>query len=115
MKDTITYRPTIIPEKLARIIHKLKYPKLNRFIDEAVREKINRETNDPKTAKTEALLWEVMEVLDKYKTIKFLKPSPELAREIDKKADGIISVKTKGYKYKGSLKDLMKDKGKRVK
>ena len=51
MKDTITYRPTIVPEKLTEIIRKLHYPKVNRFIDEAVREKISREANDPKGAR----------------------------------------------------------------
>jgi hypothetical protein len=110
MKDTITYRPTIVPEKLTEIIRKLHYPKVNRFIDEAVREKISREANDPKSAKAEALIWEVMEVLDKYKGIKFLKPSPELTKEIDKKADAIMSGKVKGYKYtKGNLKEFLKE------
>ncbi len=109
MKDTITYRPTILPEKLTEIIRKLHYPKVNRFIDEAVREKISREANDPKGAKAEALIWEVMEVLDKYKGIKFLKPSPELAKEIDKRADAIVSGKVKGHKYNGNLREFLKE------
>jgi len=108
MKDTITYRPTIIPEELTRIIRELHYPKVNRFIDEAVREKIKREADDPKSAKAEAMMWEVMEVLDKYKGIKLLNPSPELAKEIDKKSDDILSGKSKGYRYKGSLKEFSK-------
>ena len=110
MKDTITYRPTIEPQKLGQIIRKLHYPKINRFIDEAVREKISREAKDPKGAKAEALLDEVMEVLDRYKGIKFLKPSPELAREIDEKADAIASGKVKGHRYKGNLREFLKEK-----
>jgi uncharacterized Fe-S cluster-containing protein len=95
MKDTITYRPTIEPEKLSKIIKKLHYPKVNRFIDDAVREKIKREATHPKAAKAEAMLWEIKEVLDKYKGTKFLKPSPELAREIDAKADAIMKNRNK--------------------
>jgi hypothetical protein len=109
MKDTITYRPTIVPEKLTQIIKKLHYTKVNRFIDEAVKEKISREANDPRGAKAEALLGEVMEVLDKYKGIKFLKPTPGLAKEIDQRADAIVSGKAKGYRYKGNLKEFLKE------
>ncbi len=95
MKDTITYRPTIEPEKLTKIIKKLHYPKVNRFIDEAVREKIKREATSPQAAKAEAMLWEIREVLDKYKGSKFFKPSPELSKEIDEKADAVMYGKGK--------------------
>lgn len=51
-----------------------------------------------------------MEVFNKYKGIKLVKPSSKLAKEIDKKADAIQSGKAKGYKYKGSLKDFLKER-----
>jgi hypothetical protein len=97
MKETITYRPTIEPDKLSRIIKKLHYPNVNRFIDEAVREKIKREATNPIDTKTDKMLWEISEVIGRYKKITFLKPSPELARRIDEKADAIMEGKVKGY------------------
>ncbi len=60
--------------------------------------------------KAETLVWKVMEVFNKYKGIKLVKPSSKLAKEIDKKADAIQSGKAKGYKYKGSLKDFLKER-----
>jgi hypothetical protein len=92
MKETITYRPTIEPDKLSRIIKKLHYPNVNRFIDEAVREKIKREATNPIDTKTDKMLWEISEVIGRYKKITFLKPSPELARRMQtliQKCDGL--------------------------
>jgi hypothetical protein len=43
------------------------------------------------------MLWEISEVIGRYKKITFLKPSPELARRIDEKADAIMEGKVKGY------------------
>ncbi len=101
MKETITYRPTIEPDKIGRIIKKLHYPNVNRFIDEAVREKIKREATNPVDAKTDKMLWEISEVIGRYKKTNFLKPSPELAREIDEKADAIMEGKVKGIPWTG--------------
>jgi hypothetical protein len=45
--------------------------------------------------KAKITLWESKEVMGKYKGTKFLKPSPELAREIDEKADAIMKNRNK--------------------
>jgi hypothetical protein len=63
MKETITYRSTIEPEKIRRIIKKLHYPNVNRFIDEAVREKIEREIKKEVHTKTDKMLWEISKVI----------------------------------------------------
>jgi len=54
-------------------------------------EKIGREANDPRKAKTDALLWDVLEVLDRYKNLRLLKPGPRLAVEIDRRADAVLA------------------------
>jgi hypothetical protein len=101
MKETFNYRPTIEPEKISRIIKKLHYPNVNRFIDEAVREKIEREVKNQLHTKSDRMLWEISEEIGWYKKITFLKPLPKLAREIDEKADAIMEGKVKGIPWTG--------------
>ena len=100
----ISYRPTIDRKKLESLItRKLHYKAVNRFIDEAVREKIERDLSGSGEAKLKRLLDQVSQAVSEYKGWTMHKPSKALAREIEKKAGPMESGKTKPVAWKGSL------------
>jgi len=100
----ISYRPSIEREELENLItEKLHYKALNRFIDEAVKEKLTRElvvTSDPEMTK---LVSKLTEVIYEYKGWKFLKPNKAVINRIDQKVKGIESGKVKAVRWKGSI------------
>ena len=107
MKETITYRPSVEPEKLTSIIvKKLHYQKVNRFIDEAVREKIARETAAVYDAKTDGLIQKLSKVVYEHHGWKFHEVSAKMKKEIDKKAKAVESGKVKGRRWNGSIDSL---------
>jgi hypothetical protein len=103
-KMPISYKPSIDRgELLSLITVKLHYKAVNRFIDEAVKEKLNRElkvTSDPEMTR---LIGKLTEVVYEYKGWKFLKPSKEIRARIRKKAEQIESGKVKTIRWKGSF------------
>lgn len=76
---------------------------MNRFIDEAVKEKITREMNITSDPEMDGLISKLTEVAYEHKGWKFMKPSKAVIVKIDKKADPIASGKVKGVKRKGSF------------
>jgi hypothetical protein len=107
MKETITYRPSVQPEKLTSIIvKKLHYPKVNRFIDEAVKEKIARETSMVYDAKTDGLIQKLSKVVYEHHGWKFHEVSVRMKKEIDGKAKAVESGKVKARRWKGSIDSL---------
>jgi len=100
----IPYRPSIQKEELMTLIlKKLRYKAVNRFIDEAVREKINREINVTSDPEMDRLIRKLTEVIHEHKGWKFMRPSKAVLARIDQKADPIASGKVKGVKWKGSF------------
>ncbi len=103
-KMQISYKPSIERDELLNLITgKLKYKAVNRFIDEAVKEKLNRElvvTSDPEMTK---LIGKLTEVLYEFKGWKLMKPSKEIRERIRKKAELIESGKVKTTRWKGSF------------
>ncbi len=100
----ISYRPSIERKELESLItKKLHYKALNRFIDEAVKEKLTREleiTSDPEMAK---LVSKLTEVIYEHNSWKFLKPNKAIIDRIDQKAKGVESGKVKAVRWKGSI------------
>jgi hypothetical protein len=103
-KSLVAFRSVINEKELKEItLKKLHYPSVSEFINEAVKEKLNRETGldgDPEVGR---LVSKLTEVIHEYKGWKFMKVSPELAKKIDQVADPIISGKVKGTTWKGSF------------
>lgn len=104
VRTPISYRPSIQRTELeALIIKKLHYKAINRFIDEAVKEKLNRElviTSDPQMTR---LIEKLTEVVHEYKGWKFLKPSKEVIQRIRQKAKPYEEGKVKAVRWKGSF------------
>ncbi len=100
----ISYRPSIERGELESLItKKLHYKALNRFIDEAVKEKLNRElvvTSDPEMTR---LIGKLTEVVYEHKGWKFLKPSKEVVKRINEKAKPFEEGKVKATRWKGSF------------
>jgi hypothetical protein len=107
MKETITYRPSVQPEELSSIIvNQLHYPKVNRFIDEAVKEKIARETAAACNVKADALIQKLSKVVYEHHGWQFHEVNAKMKREIDRKAKKIESGKAKAIRWKGSVDKL---------
>jgi hypothetical protein len=103
----IPYRPSIQREELTSLIlKKLHYKAVNRFIDEAVKEKITREMNVTSDPEMDRLISKLTEVVYEHKGWKFMKPSKAVIAKIDEKAAPIASGKVKGVKWKGSFDKL---------
>ena len=100
----ISYRPTIERKRLENLItRKLHYKAINRFIDEAVREKIERDLSGSGEARLKRFLDKVNQAVSEYKGWTMLKPSKALVREIEKKAKALETGKVKPVTWKGSL------------
>lgn len=103
-RTPISYRPSMERDRLeGLILKKLRYKAVNRFIDEAVKEKLNRElvvTSDPEMTR---LLTKLTEVIHEHKGWKFMKPSKEVARRINVKAKPFEEGKVKATRWKGSF------------
>ncbi|HVZ80015.1 MAG TPA: hypothetical protein VHE12_04350 [bacterium] len=107
----ISYKPSIERDRLFHLIlKKLHYKAVNRFIDEAVKEKLNRElvaTTDPEMTR---LINRLTEVLYEHRGWKFMKPSKEATRKINEKAKRYEKGKIKATRWKGSFDRTFKDK-----
>jgi hypothetical protein len=103
-RATILYRPSMGRDKLEEIVlKKLHYKSVNRFIDEAVTEKLIRKlvaTNDPELTQ---LISKLVKESYKHKGRKFLKPSKEVTRKINEKAKPYEEGKVKTTRWKGSF------------
>lgn len=108
----ISYKPSIERDRLFNLIlKKLHYKAVNRFIDEAVKEKLNRElaaTTDPEMTR---LIGKLTEAVYEHKGWKFLKPSKEAVRKINEKAKRYEEGKVKTTRWKGSFDKTFRDKG----
>ena len=103
-RTPISYRPSIERDRLeGLILRKLHYKAVNRFIDEAVKEKLNRElivTSDPEMTR---LIGKLTEVVYAHKGWKFLKPSKEVIRKINQRAKPYEEGKVRATRWKGSF------------
>lgn len=109
MRSILSYRPSIQREVLEQIIlKKLHYKKLNRFIDEAVKEKIQREVPSSSKAKTEALIQKLTKVIYEHDGWKFYEVGSKLKKEIDQRAKAVEAGKVKAIRWKGSIDDFLK-------
>ena len=109
-KAPISYRPSIGRDEFENLVVKKLHYKVNRFLDEAVKEKLNRElviTSDPEMSK---LISKVTEVILEHKGTQFLKPTPEISKRIRAKTAEIESGKVEGIPWKGSLEKTLKGK-----
>jgi hypothetical protein len=99
----ISYRPSMGKTQFEQLVVSKLHYKVNRFLDEAVKEKLNRElviTSDPEMSR---LISKVTEVILEHKGTKFLKPTEEIRRRIRAKATDLESGKVKGIRWKGSI------------
>jgi len=100
---TISYYPSMGKAQFEKlVVGKLNY-KVNRFLDEAVREKLNRElvtTSDPEMSR---LISKAKEVILEHKGTKFLKPTKKIRKRINARAAEVKSGKVKGIHWKGSF------------
>lgn len=93
MAQVLPYRPSIEKEKLLEIIvKKLKY-KMNRFIDDAVKEKIVRETVQEN--EIEKLGLDIGKFLYERNNWKIYAPGSKLNRELDEARKKAKSGKTR--------------------
>ena len=115
LRTPISYRPSIERDKLEDLVlKKLHYKAVNRFIDEAVKEKLNRElvtTSDPEMTR---LIGKLTEVIYEHKGWKFLKPSKEVTKKINEKAKPYEEGKVKATRWKGSFDKTFGEKKGRV-
>lgn len=100
----ISYKPAMGSDELKKVvIQKLRYPAVNRFIDEAVREKLERELGDGPDSKTKRLVNALEEAVKEYKGWTMHKPTQSQIREIEKRAKAIEEGKTKPVRWKGTF------------
>jgi hypothetical protein len=108
MRPVFSYRPSIQRETLEQIILKrLHYKKLNRFIDEAVKEKIQREMPSPGKGNADALVRKLSKVVYEHNGWKFDEVTPKLKKEIDRRAKAVETGKAKAVRWTGSIDDLL--------
>jgi hypothetical protein len=104
-KVPISYKPTMDAEELKNIIvKKLRYVAVNRFIDEAVQEKLEREMGLGQEAKMKKLVSTLEEAVREYKGWTMHKPTKAQIQEIERKSKLIEQGKVKPVKWKGSFK-----------
>ena len=105
VKVPISYKPTMDAEELKNIIvKKLRYVAVNRFIDEAVQEKLEREMGSGQEAKMKKLISTLEEAVHEYKGWTMHKPTKAQIQEIERKSKLIEQGKVKPVKWKGSFK-----------
>lgn len=103
-KSLVAFRSSIEKGKLEEFaLKKLHYRSVSEFINEAVKEKISRETVVTTDPEMDRLIDKIREVVYEHKGWKFLKVSPAAAKRIDRIADPIIQGKVKGTPWTGSL------------
>lgn len=91
MAQVLPYRPSIEKEKLLDIIVKKLHYKMNRFIDEAVKEKIVRETIQEN--EIERLGMDIGKFLYERNNWKVYAPGPKLKKELDAERKKVKSGK----------------------
>jgi hypothetical protein len=103
-KAPISYKPTMDPDELKDIIvRRLRYVAVNRFIDEAVREKLERVMGASQEARMSRLVSAVEEAVREYRGWTTHKPSKAKKREIDRLARPIEEGLVKPVKWSGSF------------
>jgi len=95
MSDTVTFRPSIKKEDLQTLVKRMHY-NLNRFIDEAVKEKIVRESSP--RGEVEKLSEEIGKVVFEHMGWKFSAPKGETLKRLKKSVDLKAAGKLKRYK-----------------
>ena len=82
MEGVISYRPRMGKQKLESLVkHKLHYRSINQFIDHAVARALDEEFGENPLARKIADL--VYQAVVDHAPLRFVKPSPEEAREIE--------------------------------
>jgi hypothetical protein len=104
MAETVTYRPRMGKNKLQEMVERLHY-KLNRFIDDAVAEKLRRELQTD--GKAQKLAEDISKLVYEHNGWKFSAPEHGLEKEILKRAHRMKTGKVKSYRYKGSVRDML--------
>lgn len=85
MEGVISYRPKMGKRKLEHLVkNKLRYRTLNQFIDHAVARTLSEEFGSHPLAKKIADL--VYQMVADHAELRFVKPTPEEAREIEELA-----------------------------
>ncbi len=97
----ISYRPSMERSELEKVVtKKLRYKALNRFIDEAVREKITRELAGTEQSEMGKLLRKLTEVVYEHNGWKMMKLTPEIIDRIEKRAKPVEEGKVRSYPWK---------------
>ena len=81
MAQTYTYRPKKLTVKKLLKVAKEHHTNLNRFIEDALLEKMSKEENDP----THELVEKIRGVVVEHMGVKLSKPGAKTATEIDRK------------------------------
>ena len=102
MSDTVTYRPTIDKGTLQKLAKRFHY-NLNRFIDDAVKEKIIRER---KTKGIDKLSDAISKAVYEHMNWKVYTPSKKLDKELNKEIKDIKGGKAKYKTFTGKINDL---------
>jgi hypothetical protein len=95
MSDTVTFRPSIKKEELQTLVKRMHY-NLNRFIDEAVKEKLVRESQP--RGEAEILSEEIGKVVFEHMGWKFAAPTGEALKQLKKSVNQKALGKLKRYK-----------------
>jgi hypothetical protein len=98
---TVTFRPVIDTQALRKIAKETHYGDLTEFINDAIKEKVEKEAVDPKVRK---FISQVSAAAFEYMGWKFSKPSPREAAEIRR---GVAEMKS-GRAKTVSSQDLIK-------
>lgn len=102
---TVTFRPIIDTQALRKIARETHYGDLTEFINDAIKEKVEKEAVDPKVRK---FISQVSHAAYEYMGWKFTKPSAKDAAEIRRGAAEMKSGKVKTVSSKVLLKRLKK-------
>ncbi len=102
---TVTFRPIINTQALRKIAKETHYGDLTEFINDAIKEKVEKEAIDPKVRK---FISKISHAAYEYMGWKFTKPSPKETAEIRRGVAEMKSGKVKTVSSKDLIKHLKK-------
>ncbi len=102
---TVTFRPVIDTQALRKIAKETHYDDLTEFINDAIKEKVEKEAIDPKVRK---FISKVSAAAFEYMGWKFSKPSTKEAAEIRRGVAEMKSGKVKTISSQDLIKHLKK-------
>lgn len=102
---TVTFRPMIDAQALKKIAKERHYEGLSEFINDAIKEKVEKEAIDPKVRK---FMSKVSNAAFEYMGWKFTKPTAKKAVEIRREVANMKSGKVKTVSSQDLIKHLKK-------